>query len=80
MPKQKASYKEPHFFTSGSLRFAAWVGWYSALGDKKLAEDWEHQAYKWVKKEEMKKLYASDFLLRLLTDKQVKELLKSYED
>lgn len=39
MAKQKVSYKEPHLlFTSGSLRFAAWAGWYSARGEKKLAE------------------------------------------
>lgn len=32
---KKKSYKNPVFlFTSCSLRFAAWAGWYSAFGDK----------------------------------------------
>ncbi|MEK7565748.1 MAG: hypothetical protein AAB506_01730 [Patescibacteria group bacterium] len=45
------SYKEPVFlFTSCSLRFAAWAGWYSALGDKENAEKWIHQAHsEWAK-------------------------------
>lgn len=44
-------YKEPVFlFTSCSLRFAAWAGWYSALGDKKNTESWVHQAHsEWAK-------------------------------
>ncbi|MFH2085526.1 MAG: hypothetical protein ABII21_01955 [bacterium] len=38
-------YKEPVFlFTSGSLRFDAWAGWYSALGDEKNCEMWSRQA------------------------------------
>lgn len=42
MTKQKSSYKSPEFlFTSGALRFAAWAGWHSAHGEKKLAEDWK---------------------------------------
>jgi len=37
-------------FTSGSLRFAAYAGWYSALGDEKLMNQWSHQAHgEWVK-------------------------------
>jgi hypothetical protein len=45
MSKQKSSYKNPTLlFTSGALRYAAWAGWYSALGEKKLTEDWEHYA------------------------------------
>jgi hypothetical protein len=49
-PKKKP-YKEPVFlFTSGSLRFAAWAGWYSAFGDENNAEKWCHQANtEWVK-------------------------------
>lgn len=44
-------YKEPVFlFTSCSLRFAAWAGWYSALGDAENAEKWIHQAHsEWAK-------------------------------
>jgi len=42
----KKPYKEPLFlFTSGSLRQAAWAGWYSALGDKDNAEKFIHCAY-----------------------------------
>lgn len=44
-------YKEPVFlFTSCSLRFAAWAGWYSAMGDEKKTEQWCHQARsEWIK-------------------------------
>ncbi|OGG03628.1 hypothetical protein A2W14_03850 [Candidatus Gottesmanbacteria bacterium RBG_16_37_8] len=44
-------YKEPVIlFTSGSLRFAAWAGWYSAIGEKELVEQWKHRAYtEWIK-------------------------------
>lgn len=58
------SYKEPVFlFTSCSLRFAAWAGWYSALGDKKNAEGWVHQAHsEWIKEIGSGKKY--DFLKR----------------
>ncbi len=44
--KKKVSYKEPVFlFTSSSLRFAAWAGWYSAFGDKEKTEQFIHQAH-----------------------------------
>lgn len=48
---KKKPYKEPVFlFTSSSLRFAAWAGWYSALGDKEKTEQWIHQAHtEWIK-------------------------------
>lgn len=37
-------------FTSCSLRFAAWAGWYSAFGDKEKTEQFIHQAHaEWVK-------------------------------
>lgn len=51
MPRRKQPYKEPVFlFTSGSLRHAAWAGWYSAFGDKKEAETFIHYANtEWVK-------------------------------
>ncbi|OGL64452.1 hypothetical protein A3B21_05195 [Candidatus Uhrbacteria bacterium RIFCSPLOWO2_01_FULL_47_24] len=51
MPKKVKFYKEPVFlFTSGSLRFAAWAGWYSALGDAEQSERWAHQARaEWMK-------------------------------
>lgn len=44
-------YKEPVFlFTSCSLRFASWAGWYSAFGDRKNTEKWIHQAHtEWIK-------------------------------
>ncbi len=44
-------YKEPVFlFTSCSLRFAAWAGWYSALGYKENTEHLVHQAHnEWAK-------------------------------
>ena len=43
--------KEPVFlFTSSSLRFAAYAGWYSAFGEIKKCEEWIHQAHReWVK-------------------------------
>lgn len=49
--KRKRPYKEPVFlFTSCSLRFAAFAGWYSAFGDSKNTENWVHQAYsEWAK-------------------------------
>lgn len=38
---RKHSYKEPVFlFTSCSLRFAAYAGWFSAFGDKENTEKW----------------------------------------
>lgn len=48
---KKKSYKNPVFlFTSCSLRFAAWAGWYSAFGDKEKTEQFIHQAHvEWVK-------------------------------
>jgi len=48
---KKKSYKNPVFlFTSCSLRFAAWAGWYSAFGDKERTEQFIHQAHtEWVK-------------------------------
>lgn len=57
-------YKEPVFlFTSCSLRFAAWSGWYSAFGDKENAEKWIHQAHsEWVK--ELGTGHKYDFLQR----------------
>lgn len=44
-------YKEPVFlFTSSSLRFAAYAGWYSAFGEIKKCEQWINQAHReWVK-------------------------------
>jgi hypothetical protein len=49
--KTKTSYKDPIFlFTSGSLRQAAWAGWYAALGDKKQAEGYKVAAMaEWTK-------------------------------
>ena len=51
MSKKVKPYKEPVFlFTSGSLRFAAWAGWYSALGHAEHSEQWVHQARtEWMK-------------------------------
>lgn len=48
---KKKSYKNPVFlFTSCSLRFAAWAGWYSAFGDKEKTEQLVHQAHtEWTK-------------------------------
>lgn len=48
---KKKSYKNPVFlFTSCSLRFAAWAGWYSAFGDEKKTEQFIHQAHtEWAK-------------------------------
>lgn len=46
LKKRVSPYKEPVFlFTSCSLRFAAWAGWYSAFGDKKKTEQWIKQAH-----------------------------------
>lgn len=47
----KKSYKEPVFlFTSSSLRFAAYAGWYSAFGDKEKTEQFVHQVHtEWAK-------------------------------
>lgn len=37
-------------FTSCSLRFAAWAGWYSAFGDKELSDQWRFQSFReWAK-------------------------------
>lgn len=49
--KIKEPYKEPVFlFTSSSLRFAAYAGWYSAFGEIKKCEEWIHQAHReWIK-------------------------------
>lgn len=42
LSKIKKPYKEPVFlYTSGSLRFAAWAGWYSAFGDKELSDQFK---------------------------------------
>jgi len=51
LSKVRDPYKEPVFlFTSCSLRFAAYAGWYSAFGEKEKAEQWIHEAYtEWVK-------------------------------
>ena len=51
MTSNKRSYKEPVFlFTSCSLRHAAQAGWQSALGNKKLTEEFVHQAHaEWIK-------------------------------
>lgn len=47
MKNKKQQYKQPMLlFTSGSLRFAAWAGWYSALGEVEHAEAWKIQAMK----------------------------------
>lgn len=47
----KKSYKDPVFlFTSCSLRFAAWAGWYSAFGDEEKTRQFVHQAHvEWAK-------------------------------
>lgn len=49
--ERKEPYKEPVFlYTSGSLRFAAWAGWYSAFGDKELSDQWRFQSFReWAK-------------------------------
>lgn len=51
LSKIKKPYKEPVFlYTSGSLRFAAWAGWYSAFGKKELSEQWRFQSFReWSK-------------------------------
>lgn len=51
LSKDKTPYKEPVFlFTSCSLRFAAYAGWYSAFGEKEKAEQWIHKAHtEWAK-------------------------------
>jgi len=51
LSKVREPYKDPVFlFTSCSLRFAAYAGWYSAFGEKEKAEQWIHQAHtEWVK-------------------------------
>lgn len=83
------SYKEPVFlFTSGSLRKAAWAGWYSALGNEKEANEFIHQAYaEWAKEVSGGRRYSFadrfnhdiyykiDFdKLKSLTDKYLKDL------
>jgi len=47
----KKSIQDPvHMYTSGSLRYAAYSGWYSALGDEKPMKQWQHQAHEeWIK-------------------------------
>ena len=76
-------YKEPVFlFTSCSLRFAAWAGWYSAFGVQENAEKWIHQAHtEWVKELGAGRKY--DFLNRFndtIWDKIPPERLKTMVD
>ena len=49
--KNKKPYKEPVFlFTSGSLRQAAYAGWYSALGEEERTKEFSHNAHsEWAK-------------------------------
>jgi hypothetical protein len=51
LTKEKGVYKEPIFlFTSSSLRFAAYTGWYSAFGEEDECKKWMHQAHcEWIK-------------------------------
>lgn len=51
LSKLKGPYQEPVFlFTSCSLRFAAYAGWYSAFGNKEKTEQFVHQAHtEWAK-------------------------------
>lgn len=51
LSKTKEPYQEPVFlFTSCSLRFAAYAGWYSAFGDKDKTKEFIHQAHtEWAK-------------------------------
>lgn len=76
-------YREPVFlFTSCSLRFAAWAGWYSALGDKENTKRWIHQAHEeWIKELGAGRRY--DFLGRYnhdIWDKIPPERLKEMID
>lgn len=83
--KSKNSYKEPVFlFTSSSMRQAPWAGWYSALGNKELAEKYVHAAHsEWVKELGAGRRYV--FLNRYnydiwkyISEKRLKEIIDSF--
>lgn len=88
---RKKLYKEPVFlFTSGSLRQAAWAGWYSASGDEANAKKFIHYAYaEWAKevaagrKFDFAGRFNNDLYLKIdfeklkkLTDKYLKDIRK----
>ena len=81
----KKSIQDPVFmYTSGSLRYAVYLGWYSALGDEKLMKQWQHQAHEeWVKEVSGYRKY--DFMGRhnhdmydWISTKRMKELVDEF--
>jgi hypothetical protein len=78
-------YKDPVFlFTSSSMRFAAWAGWYSAFGDKDRTERMCHQTHaEWVKELGMGRKYSfvdrrNDDLYKYLSEEQLKGLVDNF--
>lgn len=85
MRKNKKPYKEPVFlFTSSSMRQAAWAGWYSALGNKELAEKHKYAAHsEWVKELGAGRRHSfldryNDDIWRCIPDKVLKELVDNF--
>ncbi len=85
MAKGRNSYKEPVFlFTSSSMRQAAWAGWYSALGNRKLAQQHVHAAHsEWLKelgagrRYEFLGRYNND-VWRYVSEKRLKEIIDEF--
>ncbi len=81
----KKPYKEPVFlYTSGSLRFAAWAGWYSAFGDKELSDQWRFQSFReWAKEVGVGRRYSflerhNDGMYRYIDGKVIEELIDNF--
>jgi hypothetical protein len=66
------------------MRQAAWAGWYSALGNRKLAEKYIHAAHsEWIKelgagrKYDFLNRYNND-IWRYIPEKRLKEIINSF--
>jgi hypothetical protein len=85
MAKGITSYKEPVFlFTSSSMRQAAWAGWYSALGNKELANKYVHAAHsEWIKELGAGRRYNflgryNDDIWRHIPEEKLKEIINNF--
>lgn len=83
--KCRKSYKEPVFlFTSSSIRQAAWAGWYSAFGNKELAEKYVHAAHsEWVKELGVGRRYNflgryNNDVWKYIPEKRLKEIIDNF--
>lgn len=85
LSKTKEPYQEPVFlFTSCSLRFAAWAGWYSAFGDKELSNQWRFQSFReWAKEVGAGRRYSflerhNDDMYRYIDGEIMKKLIDNF--